>query len=145
MKPKIYTIIATVFATLAGYIISYPLVFGICSTRYEFNGYTGCLDASIKSIGTPLLYLSIWILFATVIAAFSSHKIFNVWLKFLIWTLPLAVLLIVFTPVNNPSAYLDLVPFYRDDAARLAGQVFAAGSLLLILWKWFTARRAGKA
>ncbi len=36
---------------------------------------------------------------------------------------------------------MDFFPFYRDDAARLAGEVFAAASLILIIWKWFAARR----
>jgi hypothetical protein len=36
---------------------------------------------------------------------------------------------------------MDLFPFYRDDAARLAGEVFAGVSLLLIIWKSLAARR----
>ncbi|MFA5998238.1 MAG: hypothetical protein WC814_02530 [Candidatus Paceibacterota bacterium] len=29
----------------------------------------------------------------------------------------------------------------RDDAARLAGSVFAVASLILIIWKYFSTRR----
>jgi len=35
---------------------------------------------------------------------------------------------------------MDFFPFYRDDAARLAGQVFTGVSIILIAWKFIAAR-----
>ena len=39
---------------------------------------------------------------------------------------------------------MDFFPFYRDDAARLAGQVFAVASPILITWKYFAIRCSGQ-
>lgn len=69
-----------------------------------------------------------------------GFAIFGAWLKFAVWAIPLSILYIWATPVNSNS-FMDLFPFYRDDAARLAGVLFTIASLLLILWKWFSARR----
>ena len=72
-----------------------------------------------------------------------SRSIFNSWLKLAAWMIPLSVLFIAVTPVNFTGIGIDFFPFYRDDAARLAGGVFAGVSLVLITWKFIAARRAG--
>jgi len=141
MKTKIYSIIIAIIVVAIGYITSHPLVFYICSNTYKFNDYVGCLDSSIQNIGFPLLIFSLWALLATVVTAFFSERIFHSWLKFAALAIPLAIIFIALTPVSS-YAFMDLFPFYRDDAARLAGQVFSGVSLVLIIWKWFTSRRS---
>jgi ABC-type dipeptide/oligopeptide/nickel transport system permease subunit len=84
----------------------------------------------------PLHSFSLFVLPITIILIFVSRNIFNSWLKFAVWTLPLLLILIATQPVV--SSFLST---NRDDAARLAGGVFAAASFLLIIWKYFSTRR----
>ncbi|MCX6786235.1 MAG: hypothetical protein NTU85_00170 [Candidatus Kaiserbacteria bacterium] len=140
MKNKIKSIVVILIAVMAGYLISHPIVFHICANTYKFNDYTGCLDSSIKSIGFPLLIFSLWVLLATFVAIFFSEKIFRSWLKFVAWAIPLAIIFIAITPVSS-TAVMDFFPFYRDDAARLAGEVFSVISLIIIIWKWIVSRK----
>ncbi len=137
---KISSIIVTMVAIAIGYVVSNPIIFHICRDTYQFNDYVGCLDSSIKNIGSPLLTFSLWALLIVVVTAFFSEEIFRSWLKLAIWAVPLSFIFVALVPVNSSGAYLDLFPFYRDDAARLAGGVFAAASLILIAWKWFRSR-----
>ena len=140
MKTKIKSIIVAIVVVIAGYVISNPLFFHICGNTYEFNSYTGCLDSSIKNIGSPLLIFSLWLLLCVVTTTLFSEKIFHSWLKFAVWAIPLCFILIAVTPVTSNSI-IDFFPFYRDDAARLAGGIFAAVSLIIIIWKWIVVRR----
>ena len=111
-----------------------------------------CIDSSSFCYGTlahqialsftkPLFFFSLFLLPITIILIFIPRSTFNSWLKFAAWAIPLAIIFIALTPVSS-YAYMDLFPFYRDDAARLAGGVFAGVSLILIIWKWFTSRHS---
>jgi len=90
------------------------------------------------SITKPLYFFSLFFLPVAIVLAFIPRHIFNSWLKFAVWALPLLLILVATQPVV--SGFLST---NRDDAARFAGQVFAGLSLLLILWKWFTSKRQG--
>ena len=138
---KINSIVILLITVATGYVINHPLIFRICGNTYQFKDYTGCLDSSIKSIGSPLFIFSLWMLFIAVVTAFFSGNIFNSWLKLTAWAIPLSIIFIALVPVSSPGTYLDLFPFYRDDAARLAGEIFAVASLALITWKFLTTRR----
>lgn len=85
----------------------------------------------------PLYNLALFLLPISFVLIFIPRNIFNSWLKFAAWAIPLAIIFIAMTPVVDNS----LLPFSRDDAARLAGGVFSALSLLLIIWKWFISHR----
>lgn len=143
MKSKLVVAITSVLATGIGYIISNPLMFHICATPYQFNGYTGCLDSSIKSIGSPLLIFALFFLPLAIILIFVPRTVFKSWLRFAVWALPLAFIYIALTPVTS-HGFMDFFPFYRDDAARLASEIFSVVSLILIIWKWFSLRRSAK-
>src|SRR3989338_7512308 len=80
---------------------------------------------------SPVFYFAIYFLPIALILAFIPREIFKSWLKLAAWILPLSILYIWVTPVWSNS----LLPFNRDDAARLAGQVFAVISILIIIWK----------
>ena len=92
------------------------------------------------TVTKPFFYFSLFLLPITIILAFVPREIFKSWLKFAAWAIPLSILYIAMTPVIDNS----LLPFQRDDAARLAGQVFAVASLILIIWKYFSSRRPGQ-
>ncbi len=136
MKTKIIQFIPALF-TLLGFSfapISYWCIYS--------NGY--CYATWVHQIypyfTNPLYNFSLFLLPIVIILAFVSREIFKSWLKLVVWAIPLAIIFIAMTPVVDTS----LLPFSRDDAARLAGQVFSAISLLLILWKWFSLRRSGQ-
>ena len=94
----------------------------------------------IPEITYPLYFFSLFFLPIAIVLIFVPRHIFISWLKLAAWAIPLSILYIATTPVNS-NAWINFFPFYRDDAARLAGEVFAAASLLLILWKYLVARR----
>lgn len=139
MKTKITQLIPVTLALLA------------IGFRYSSNW---CIDVLYTCYGTwvhwislsitkPLYFFALYSLPVAIILAFVSREIFKSWLKFAAWALPLVVIYIWTTPVSS-TAWMDLFPFYRDDAARLAGQVFLAISLALIVWKWWKSLRSGQ-
>jgi hypothetical protein len=136
MKTKITQFIPALVA-LAFIGFRYLSVWCIFTTRVC---YGTTIDHISLTITKPLFYFSLFSLPIAIILAFVPRTIFNSWLKFSAWAIPLLVIYIWTTPVNS-NAFMDLFPFYRDDAARLAGEVFAGVSLLLIIWKYFSARR----
>lgn len=99
------------------------------------------IDRMIPEVTYPLFFFAIFFLPVALILAFVPRSIFNSWLKLAAWMIPLLVLFIAVTPVNFTGLGMDFFPFYRDDAARLAGEVFAGISLVLIIWKSIAARR----
>lgn len=133
-----FTQIIPFLIALLGFILA-----PICYWCIYSNGY--CYATWIHYIYpyfiNPFYNFSPIFLPIALVLAFVPRSIFNSWIKFAMWAIPLSVIFIAFIPVSSSGAYLDLFPFYRDDAARLAGQVFTAVSLILIVWKWFSARR----
>ena len=105
--------------------------------------YGSLIHQSYQYFTSPLYSYSLFILPIAVILVFVPRQVFNSWLKLAVWALPLSVIYIAMTPVNSTGLGMDFFPFYRDDAARLAGGVFAIVSLILIAWKYFALRRAG--
>ena len=95
------------------------------------------LDSTYLRTIYPLFSFSIFFLPVVIILAFVPRHAFNAWLKFSVWALPLASIYIAMTPVWDSS----WLPFARDDAARLAGEVFSGVSLILIIWKIIALRR----
>lgn len=98
------------------------------------------LDRTYLYTINPVFYFTIFFFPVALVLALVPRDIFKSWFKFAVWAIPLAIILIALTPDSNPGAYMDFFPFYRDDAARLAGGVFAAASLVLIIWKYFFVR-----
>ena len=87
----------------------------------------------------PLYDFSFYFLPIAIILIFVSRDVFKSWLKFAAWALPLAFILVALTPVTS-HGFMDFFPFYRDDAARLAGEVVSVLSIILIAWKWSSLR-----
>ena len=103
------------------------------------------LDRIYLYIINPVFYFAIFLLPISAVLIFVPREIFKSWLKLAVWAIPLAIIFITLTPDSNPGAYIDPFPFYRDDAARLAGGVFAAASFILIAWKYFSSSRNKRA
>jgi len=87
------------------------------------------LDITYLNAIYPIFCFILFFLPIAIIVAFIPRRLFNSWLKFAVWALPLAFIFIAMTPVWDSS----FLPFVRDDAARLSGQVFSVISLILII------------
>ena len=107
-----------------------------------------CIDSISTCYGTwihwislpvtkPFYLFSLYLLPIAIILIFVPREIFKSWLKFAVWSLPLLLMLVATQPVFSSFLSTD-----RDDAARLAGGVFSIVSLILIIWKYFSLRRA---
>lgn len=137
MKTKIFLVIGALLAGAIGYILRYPIDFHICSNVYQFNGYLSCSDETIMSIGSPLLIFSFYFLPIVLITVFTPRNIFISWLKLAVLVIPLLLIFISTQPVVG-----SFLSTNRDDTARLAGEIFTVLSLTLIVWKYYTSRRA---
>ena len=115
-----------------------------CATEGQMCFRTA-IDRMIPEFTYPLYFFALFFLPLALILIFVPRHIFVSWLKFALWALPLSFIFIMTTPVNWTGIGLDLFPFYRDDAARLAGQAFAVISALLVVWKYIVARRTKSA
>ncbi|MFZ1075558.1 MAG: hypothetical protein WAN50_04265 [Minisyncoccia bacterium] len=89
----------------------------------------------------PLYVFSIFFLYIAIGLLIVSDSVFSSWLKFAKWALPISLLFIAITPVGSSGGFIDIFPFYRADAARLAGEIFAVASLILIVWESIPIRR----
>ena len=96
----------------------------------------------VLSFTKPLYFFALYSLPLAIILIFVSRTIFNSWLKFAVWFVPLLVLYMASVPTNWTGMGIDLFPFYRDDAARWAAGYLTVASLVLIIWKYFKAHRA---
>lgn len=112
------------------------------------TGNHGCvrtvLDQMIPYVTYPFYFFSLYFLPAAILLIFVSRDIFKSWLRLAVWVFPLAFIYIASTPINWTGIGLDLYPFVRDDAARLAGGVITAASLTLVIWEYVAARRGSK-
>ena len=137
MKNRLLQIIPAVIALLG-------IAFAPISYWCMYSGGS-CYNTWVSHVypyfTNPFYNFSLYFFSITIVLIFVSRQIFNSWLKLAKWTVPLSVIFIAATPVSHMGISLDLFPFYRDDAARLAGEVFAAASLILIIWKSLSLRR----
>lgn len=108
---------------------------------YSTTGYCRAtwLNQIYQYFTNPLYNFSVYFLLIAIVLIFVPRPVFNAWLKFALWALPVAFFFVATTPVSF-SGPIDFFPFYRDDAARLAGEIVAALSLIVIAWKWWFAR-----
>lgn len=130
MKNKITQIIPFVLTLL---FIGFRYFSNWCIDSFS-SCYGSWINQAALSSTKPLYFFSIFFLIVAIILIFVQHSVFSSWLKLAVWAIPLAIILVALTPVNS-NAFMDFFPFYRDDAARLAGEVFSGISLLLIVWK----------
>lgn len=140
MKHWKYYAAGSGFAVLAGYVLSNPLVFGICNRVYIFNGKTGCLDSSIRQIGEPLLIFSVTVFLFLVAFLFFRNTTRLSWLHFALWWLPLSVVLIAITPVTN-SNWIPMYSIDRNTVTTLMAALFTVISLGIIGWKQFGSKK----
>lgn len=82
---------------------------------------------------------------AILLIIFVKDSIFKSWFKFAALYLPIVLLLVVLVPVSPaPGTFLDPYPFYRVNAAELAGQVFSVVTFVLVAWRYIKSYRLSK-
>ncbi|TSD05092.1 MAG: hypothetical protein Greene07147_804 [Parcubacteria group bacterium Greene0714_7] len=139
MKHSVIGFLFASLATVAGYIFSHPLVFGLCIRTYQFSNYIGCADDSIEIVGVPLFIFALFTLPITFILILFP-KAFSSWFKFALWWVPFSILVITITPTTSNS-WMPLYSFVREDTAWFMGGVFAVISLGIIVWKTTALRK----
>jgi len=102
--------------------------------------YGSWIHQTFQYTTSPLYIFAICFVLVALILVFIPRQIFISWLKFAVWALPLLFIFVAIQPVNATH----ILSTNRDDAARLVGEIFAGVSLILIIWKWFVARRQNK-
>ena len=135
MKTKIIQFIPTAFVLVViGF--RYFSTWCIFTTRIC---YGATVDHILFPITQPFYNFSLFLLPIALVLIFVPRRVFNSWLKFVALALPLLFIFVATQPVV--SSFLST---NRDDAARLAGQVFSVVSLILIIWKAYTFRRENR-
>lgn len=112
--------------------------FSLWCTDFGHLCYRTWIDRIFIDAINPICLFSIFFLPIAIILIFISRGTFNAWLKLAAWAIPLSIFYIATTPAVDTS----FLPFHRDDAARLAGGVFATVSLILIIWRVLRSVRA---
>jgi len=85
-----------------------------------------------------------WVVFIpAAVVIFVKKEFFDSWLRLAAWLVPVSLLIIFITPVTSNS-WMPLYFVSREEMAWYLGLLLAATSLLLVLWKWFSARRFGQ-
>ncbi|MFZ2167446.1 MAG: hypothetical protein WAV50_01090 [Minisyncoccia bacterium] len=124
--PALLALLAIVFRYVSNWCIDFASCYGTWVSHVAL------------SFTKPLYFFALYVLPVAIILVFVSRPVFNSWLKIAVWLLPLAFIFVASQPVVASFLSTD-----RDDAARLAAEVFAALSLILIVWKTYTSRRNG--
>jgi len=132
MKTKIIQFVPILFA-LAVVGFRYFSLWCIFTTHICYGTTISHISLSITK---PFYLFSLTFLPIAIVLVFVSRQIFNSWLKLAVWVIPLLFVFIATQPVV--SSFLST---NRDDAARLAGQVFTVFSLVLIIYKYLATRR----
>lgn len=132
MKTKIIQSIPAMFA-LAAIGFRYFSLWCIFTTQVCYGTTVSHISLTVTK---PLYLLSLYLLPIAIILVFVPRSVFISWLKLAVWAIPLLLIFISTQPVYSGFLSTD-----RDDAARLAGEVFAGVSLVLIIWKSIAARR----
>ena len=95
------------------------------------------------SVLEPSLLFTFCLLPIAIILIFVPRMIFQSWLRLAAWLVPVSLVAIFITPVTSNS-WMPLYFVSREEMAWYLGLFFAAASLVLIIWRFFTARRFGQ-
>ena len=151
----------SILALFVGYIFTEPIKFGICRSEYTYQTnykrieqkdinlypkdliksdksdfYTfdiarGCLDSTDESLGQPLGYFSIVMIFLSIISLFVQEQKFYSWLRFSKYYLPIAAGVIFLSPTIDSS----ILGFDKEFMTWLLAGIFFITSLCIIIFK----------
>jgi hypothetical protein len=139
LKQKYFPFTVTLLSLVAGYLVANPLLLHLCRRIYSFNDDIGCLDKTIATIGTPLFTYALVTIPASLALIFVKKDVFNAWLRFAAWWLPLSVVLIA-TTSENSNSWMPIYFISKDLVTQVMASLFTIISLILIAWKTFATR-----
>ena len=84
------------------YVLGNPITFGICVNTYTFANSIGCLDEFSELLSTVLIYTSLPALLFSLLTYRMRDEVFEHWMKFAKWAVPLLMILTYFM-LNNTS------------------------------------------
>ena len=113
-----------------GYCLTYPTNFGICQSTDD-----ACSLSLAYSIGTPLLFGIPTITLILFILLLLPQQVFNVWKKFALFAIPLAIIWIALIPIQCSEGFTIISCLDRKLATWLASGLFLGISLIIILVK----------
>ncbi|MDH4330108.1 MAG: hypothetical protein OEV93_00975 [Candidatus Moranbacteria bacterium] len=96
-KKESIILMTSIILFLIGYAIVYPENMGICDRNNDACIYS----MPTFTIGEPLLFGSISLVVVSIFLFFTNKKSFDIWKKFSIIYLPIAIILILITPVTS--------------------------------------------
>jgi hypothetical protein len=131
-KKKLLIFAGSVVGLIIGYILLNPVKFGICHNQYSHNGYTGCFDDIKNAIGGIIELFSIAFLIVSIILFFVSEDTIKSWLNFIKWWLPLSVIIIVFSSVEEN--WMVPYPSMRTITLFLSLVIFLIASISIVIW-----------
>lgn len=103
------------------------------------GGYPGvCVDTLFNL--SMFLFMFPFVFFFSFITYFLPESVFRAWMNFAKWWVPLQIILVVLTPEGTPGAFITILD--KQFAAIILSSLFAGISLILIIWKYFGARRS---
>ena len=125
-KKLILLIVLSLIVIFGGYVLSYPEKFNICGQEQW-----SCISFFSFQIGEPLFIGGLSLLLTFILLLFFSQEIFNVWKKFAVWYIPIAIILLAITPTSD-SAFLapdrEIITWFTSIA-------FLVVSLIIIRYK----------
>ena len=143
MKYWKYYTIGSGLALLTGYVLSNPLLFGICNRIYSFNDQLGCLDWSISAVGEPLLIFSAIIFLFLISFLFIRERAFLPWLWFALWWLPLSMI-VIYVASSGENSWMPLYSHSQGEVALFMASLFTIISLGIIAYKQFNLGKNSK-
>lgn len=136
MKTKIVQFVPIILSIL---LIAFSYFAGKCGVTETCAYYTN-FGPYAMSVLEPSLLFTFCLLPIAIILMFVPRTIFQSWFRFAMWFVPLSVVLIAITPVTSNS-WMPLFFISREEVSWYLGALFAVISLILIIWKYFSARR----
>ena len=118
--------ILSLFGVLIGQSIAHPEWAGFCS----IEDHPCIFSFPVFELGQPLFFGASYLAFTFLILLFVRLEAFKAWIKFAVWFIPLAFILITITPV-----YSDFSPG-RLQLTKMLGTLYIVLSLIIIAYKY---------
>ncbi len=100
--------------------------------------YRTVLDQMFPYITNPLYFFALYVLPLTVILVVVPRTVYDSWLKFSLWAVPISFIFIWSQPVYGLWIYSS----DRAGAAQFSAVVLSIVSLVIVIWKYFSFRRS---
>ena len=129
-KPVLQTLLVSFILFVVALILTSPSTFALCKA-----GDTYCFDPYDEMFGQPGGIFSVALIVLSLILLIVP-RVFHSWLRFAKYYLPIAVVLIILSPVSDGS----ILGFDKEFMSWLLAGVFFIVSLILIICKQIRAK-----